>query len=384
MKKLVFSACALTLTGSTAVANDSDWAQLDKDVQALSASFQDVEGTGMTIGGRVRAFYENSGDIVGGLDPNDPNGVATNDLGGFALYNARLFAYGTTGSNVSYRLEHDFAGNNNSVIGSGNSAGRLLDAYLTVSFTEEVYLRAGQFRAQVLRESLIDSGDLMFVDRTQLAALFAGRRNGIAVGANFDAFEIVGTLQNGGDDLGDSLFFVLHGRLNILGGGTQLIEGAYGGNEEMDASIGVAYFNDDAINDADGITVEGNLSSNLFWIGANVASFNDGLAIANLDVNERQPGLLGLTGTLLAPDSTPWSIAGSFMLTQPDSDYGAWEIGARYQDMDDPASTRIIDVGANYYVDGHNMKYQLVWTQVDTDIMNTDVSIIRVGMQSRF
>ena len=92
----------------------------------------------------------------------------------------------TTGSNVSYRLEHDFAGNNNSVIGSGNSAGRLLDAYLTVSFTEEVYLRAGQFRAQVLRESLIDSGALMFVDRTPLAALFAQQLTAPTVVAGSD------------------------------------------------------------------------------------------------------------------------------------------------------------------------------------------------------
>ena len=36
MKKLVFSACALTLTCGTAVANNSDWDQLDNDVQALS------------------------------------------------------------------------------------------------------------------------------------------------------------------------------------------------------------------------------------------------------------------------------------------------------------------------------------------------------------
>ncbi|MBL6755234.1 MAG: hypothetical protein ISQ11_02405, partial [Planctomycetes bacterium] len=44
MKKLVFSACALTLTCGTAVANNSDWDQLDNDVQALSANLQDMEG----------------------------------------------------------------------------------------------------------------------------------------------------------------------------------------------------------------------------------------------------------------------------------------------------------------------------------------------------
>ena len=72
MKKLVFSACALTLTGSTAVANDGDWTQLDKDVQALSASLQDIEGTGLVIGGRIRAAYENSGDVLSLIHISEP------------------------------------------------------------------------------------------------------------------------------------------------------------------------------------------------------------------------------------------------------------------------------------------------------------------------
>ena len=98
MKKFVFSAAALTLTG-TAVAND-DWAQLDQDIQALSASVTGLEDGGMQIGGRIRTLYQTSSDVAVA-----PSG---NDLGGFSVRNARLYATGTTAGDIGYRVEVDF------------------------------------------------------------------------------------------------------------------------------------------------------------------------------------------------------------------------------------------------------------------------------------
>ena len=40
--------------------------QLDNDVQALSANLQDMEGSGMTIGGRIRTAYATSSDDATG------------------------------------------------------------------------------------------------------------------------------------------------------------------------------------------------------------------------------------------------------------------------------------------------------------------------------
>ncbi|MDG1490889.1 MAG: hypothetical protein P8R43_03290, partial [Planctomycetota bacterium] len=216
MKKLIFSACALTLTCGTAVANNSDWDQLDNDVQALSANLQDMEGGGMTIGGRIRAAYASSGDITvtGG-----------NDLGGFELLNARLFAYGTTAAGVGYRLENDFA------------TGNLLDAYIDISAGDAIDLRLGQFRGYVLAESQIDSGNLFFIDRSVNAASFAGRQQGLAVSGDMDAFNWAVTIQDGSDGAssvgatdgdGDDLFYALHAGMNFMGEGTSMIEGAYG------------------------------------------------------------------------------------------------------------------------------------------------------------
>ncbi|MEE2940549.1 MAG: porin, partial [Planctomycetota bacterium] len=164
MKKFVFSAAALTLTG-TAVAND-DWAQLDQDIQALSASVTGLEEHGMHIGGRIRTLYQTSGDVVT---------ASGNDLGGFSVRNARLYASGTTAGDIGYRVEVDF-GN-----GAGAAQLGLLDAYLDIPVGGDISARVGQFRAHVSREALIDSGNLFFVERSAIGNHFSGRSQGIAL-----------------------------------------------------------------------------------------------------------------------------------------------------------------------------------------------------------
>lgn len=363
MKKLLFGAAALT-AASTAFANESDWAQLDQDIQALSASLQGVEGNGMTVGGRIRAAYENSGDVT----------VGPNDLGGFAIYNARLFATGTTSEDIGYRLEVDFAGGT----GGGFGAANLLDAYLDIPVAGEITVRAGQFRGYVLRENQIDSGDLMFFDRSVPAGLFSGRSQGLAVSGDMEAFGWHVTIQNGADAQGDELFYALRGEIDFLGeSGVNNVEGAYGAPDELQGTAGVAYFSDEAVDDADGFAVDAAVASSQFSGNISIVSLGDGISLANADLNERTP-----VAALATPDSTIFSIGGTFMITSDNSEYGPWELGARLQDLDDDNDTTIIDVGANYYADGHNMKYILNFTQVDGDIV--DASIIRVGVQTRF
>lgn len=370
MKKLVFGAAALSLT-SLAVANDSDWQALDQDIQALSASVQGLEGTGMNIGGRIRAFYNNSGDFDVAYDhDNDLNTAPeTRDLGGFTTNNARLYAHGTTAQDIGYRLEVDFA--------NGTS---LLDAYLDIPVGGEITARVGQFRANVLRESLIDSGNLFFADRSLNARHFAGRGTGLAVSAAFEAFDLSLTLQNGNDGAGDDLFMALRAGIDILGEGTDLMEGAYGASEEMEASIGVAFFNDDAVEDADGVVIEASMATSQFSAQASILSLGDGASTSNQDGAELYAA--GGIMPVLAGDTTPFALGGTFMLTEAGSDYGAWELGARFQDLDDADSTRVIDIGANYYADGHNMKYIINWTSFDGD--SADGDLIRVGVQTRF
>lgn len=366
MKKLVFSAAALTLTG-TAVANDSDWAQLDQDIQALSASVQGLEDTGMHIGGRVRALYQNSGDIA-----IAPSG---NDLGGFSIRNARLYAHGTVAGDIGYRVELDFANPSTFGVAGADEIG-LLDAYLDIPVGGEISARVGQFRAHVLRESLIDSGNLFFVERSAIGAHFAGRSQGVAIHGDFDAFEWAVTIQNGADTVGDELFYALRGEIDLAGEGTDLIEGAYGASEEMEASAAVSYFSDEAVEDADGFAVEGSLATNQFSVQAAFLSLGDAISTSNVD---QEIGNI----VPLMPDSSPFTLQGTFMLSEASSDYGAWELGARFQDLDDDVNdTTVLDFGANYYANGHDYKYIINWTSISSDAGDAD--IISLGVNARF
>jgi hypothetical protein len=146
----------------------------------------------------------------------------------------------------------------------------------------------------------------------------------------------------------------------------------------LEASAGIAYFNDDAVEDADGFAIEASLASSQFSANLSLVSLGDAVSGSNVENNERLPFLVGPDA-----DSTIFSIGGSFMLTQPSSDYGAWELGARFQDLDDAAETTVLDVGANYYADGHNMKYIINFTSVSADA-GFDGTLIRVGVQTRF
>ena len=347
MKKLVFSACALTLTCGTAVANNSDWDQLDNDVQALSANLQDG-GSGMTIGGRIRTAYANNSDA---------------DLGGFQLYNARLFAHGTTAAGVGYRMENDFA------------TGNLLDAYIDVA-AGELDLRIGQFRGHVLAESQIDSGNLFFIDRSVNAQMFAGRQQGLALSGDMDTFNWAITIQDGSDGDTDELFYALRAGMDFMGDGTDMIEGAYGAGDDMTASAGISFFDDGAQDDADGFAIEAGAQTGQFSIGANFVSYGEGGAGSNLDTNDPHILAAGLAATGNLADASVWSLMGTFSLNE------SWELGLRYQDLDDAASTDILDIGANYYVDGHAMKYIINWTSLGSDAGDTD--LLRIGVNAAF
>ena len=62
----------------------------------------------------------------------------------------------------------------------------------------------------------------------------------------------------------------------------------------------------------------------------------------------------------------------------------SWELGIRYQDLDDTNSTDVMDIGANYYVDGHAMKYIFNWTSVGSDSAAGDSDLIRLGFNAAF
>jgi hypothetical protein len=70
------------------------------------------------------------------------------------------------------------------------------------------------------------------------------------------------------------------------------------------------------------------------------------------------------------------------MLSEASSEYGAWELGVRFQDFDDSQDTSVVDFGANYYANGHDYKYIINWSSVSSDA--GDVDLITLGVNARF
>lgn len=367
MKKLVISALTASVASATALASESEWARLDRDVQALSASLSSLEKSEVQLSGYIRAAYLSSSDVT--VASETPGEDA--DLGDFSVLNARLKASGTVGD-VEYVLMAGFE--------DGGTASILKDAYINIPIGANLKVRTGQFKAIVARDSLVSSSKLFFVDRSELGTLFGSRREGIALMGNFEAFDWAITVQDGTDGAGDELFFAVRGAIDLMGDGVDMIEGAYGAPEDIEGTIGVSYWDDGTLDEGDGFLVEATMAAQMYSINAYVADIGDEVYRGN-----ESGSLLGgynsmLDTSFIGADSTPFGIMATFMITQPTPEQGGWEIGARFQDMDDVADTNIIDLGINYYASGHDYKYFLQYKTIDSDAGDADLIAIGVNV----
>jgi hypothetical protein len=351
MKKLVCSAIALSLTSATGLASDDGWSSLDEQVEALTSSLSSAQGGGPEISGRVRIIYENSGDIQVA-----PTG---NDLGGFAIEDARVKLTGSRGD-YSYTVQTDLADN------GGGSA--LLDAFTDFPVGGTVNARVGQFKPGVLRSGLVSSGKLFFVDRTANGGGWGTRRQGFMLSGDFDQIGWWLTIQDGSDGDGDELFAALRVAFDFLGEGIDdsANEGSYGGTEDPTGTVAIAFFDDGELSDGDGTAVEAYVATNTYSFGFDLVDYGkDGYTAA-------------IEGGSGLGDSTPFSAFGTYMFSPQ-----TWEGGLRYSDFDNDEDTTKIDVAVNRYLDGHNLKWTLQYSMVDNKDL-PDVDIIALQLQVGF
>jgi hypothetical protein len=283
------------------------------------------------------------------------------DLGDFDVLNARIKLTGKRGD-VEYVL----------MVGAedAGSASLLKDAYINVPIGANLKVRAGQFKALIARDSLVSTSKLFFTDRSELGDLFGSRREGVALMGTFEAFDWAITVQDGTDGAGDEYVFAVRGAIAFLGDGVDLVEGAYGAPDEIEGTAGVAYWDDGTLDDGDGFLIEATLAASMYSVNVWVADIGDDIYLGNGN------------SEFFVPDSTPYGVMGTFMLTQATPEQAGWELGARFQDMDDMVDTNILDIGVNYYADGHDYKYFLNFKTIDSDTVEAD--IITLGFSLGF
>jgi len=326
MKKLVYSAIALSVTSAGALASDTDWSTLDQEIEALTASTS-LETSGPAIGGRIRTWYESNSDT---------------DTGDFAVNSARVNATGSHGD-YGYRVQVEFAG-----------APALLDAYVDFAIGGQVNARMGQFKTGLSRSANISANNLFFTDRNNAGAANNARTEGFMISGDFDQLGWSASIMDGTDGAGDEYLMAFKVDYDVMGDGASDAEGAYGGSEAPSLTLGLGMWDDGGGTDADGSIIELHGGTNVWSLG--------------IDMQDDT-----------ATDSAPTSIMGTYML-QPDT----WELGVRLEDEDSASDESTMTIGVNNYLDGHGLKWGIEMASTSSDIAADETDVIRISLNCAF
>ncbi|MCA8981465.1 MAG: hypothetical protein KDC14_15655, partial [Planctomycetes bacterium] len=231
MNKFVYTALVATLASSTGFATETDWPELDRELEALSSTLNTQNTGGPQLSGWIITSIDFSGDIM-------PNGV--DDLTGTSLRDVRLNVAGST-ADYGYKVSTNLAG--------GTAV--LLDAYGQLNFTENFSMQLGNFKTPFLSSEMRAAKRELFLGRTFVgggsiagsitdpSAVGAARDAGLMFFGNFaDSIGWWISLQNGQDATANN--YRLTGRLawDAMGEGAgQMVDGAYNSGDGTNMTI---------------------------------------------------------------------------------------------------------------------------------------------------
>ena len=376
MNRFVKTALAIAVAGSAAQAGtgDNEWAALDSEISGLASSLKpSQDGTGWAV--LLQAVYTHSSD--------DIFTSADEDTSGFNFNNADIAFWGAQGI-YSWRLSADID-NSEAGVAGGQTALILEDAYVRWNCGGYFDATMGNFKPRVSHSNSVDPEHQLFIDRSVLGSAGDWWDNGIGASGSFDMFRWYGGLLNGANGHTRDHFYYLRGEFD-LGTGAGMYEGAMGSSDTLNGTIGLTFMHDDNLGDLDG---DGNHDENAWLLdfhgslsnigfGAEVASFDDDFfATTDEDFSNIVDDGVGNPFLTLFPDSTPWSIYGSYLVSQD------WEVGVRYEDLDNsdnsgPDNT-VLSVGASWYRGSNAGKWQAQYTMIDADSTFNDGNLIEVG-----
>jgi len=363
MKKIVFSALALSLVAGSGMASEDEWTELDEAVEAMAAALAQGEDGAPSIWGYIRVNYMASPDVEASVvDPS----ASTGDYGGFAIPEARIAVVGNV-NDYAYKVQYDF------------SQELIKDAYVRFPIGSTVYGQVGNYKSPFLRSGLVSPKNQFFLDSTANGAAWGDLTHqvGAKLGGDFSLVHWDLSLQNGDDELANDYLFTGRLGIDLLGEGISDsgVEGAYGGSEGPSMTASVSYFDDGSVSDGSGFGVDAYLGSNVYWFGAEAVDLNEGGG----DLFRYTDGPF-LTGTSqIQDDSTPWSLMGTWMMV-PD----LWEIGVRYQDLDNSGNETSIELGVNRYLSGHNLKWGIYGKSTDADVAADEYDLFGVQLVAGF
>jgi len=339
----------------------------DAEVETLIDSL--VQSAGPEIRGFLQVRFDQSADrpiaytkdLNGDGDTTDPGESGVNDLGGFFIRRARVAFEGHV-QGYGYHVEMD------AVLGD-----LLREAYIDIPLNT-LKARVGLYKSGVSRNSLTRANELFFIERSMIGEMFEQRDLGATLYGGGEQIGLSFTMQNGRDELGDDYFFAGRAVWNFLGKGANRTEGAYSGPESLAGTASVAYFHDQLVPDGNGLIGEVHMGTNVYSFGAETIDLGDGGAQATPEL-----GLIAGTRTMTDPGGTPFGVYGTYMVS-PDR----WEVGARYQYLDDTDNSSTLEFGVNRYLAGHELKYSANYANYRSDNVGFEGNLIQVSLQVTF
>ena len=421
MNKFVTTALGLAAVGSVGMADpgDNEWLGLDSEINHLAKTLTPAQD-GMGWSFLMRIAYVYSSDDIS-TDNVTGATFGGEDISGFDFNDLDLAFWGSVGD-FGWRLSMDLLGEDHlsaplgpTGYGLGHisaDAGdeiQIEDAYAYWDCGEYFTLKMGNFKAPVLRSASIDPENTLFIDRTVLGSAFDFWDTGIMAAGEESGFRWSFAIQDGrttavsiglgtasinANEEVDHLYAL---RVEFdLGEGGGSYEGSRGGNDDLNATIGVSAVVDNTLstpvgNDGDDTSffLDFNGSVGAIGIGAEIALLDDDvLYVLDPDYGHinTQAGInMALTG-----DATPWAVTLSYLMN-PD-----WEVGVRYENMDNDdipivvggggmgADNTVASVVVTHYRSGNNAKWQAQWTSVNEDgpglAMFDDGGYFQVGL----
>ena len=336
MKQTLFCTLALTSCVSTLWAapitapGGDEWATLDHDIEALSATSTQDESGGPTVKGLLKTAWISAPNL---LSPSQ-------DISGFSLVNAQVELNGHVGDRSEYRVQLEAAGGN----------AQILDAYGAWRWDEHLRVTLGNFRAPLMWESQLADGDMLYLLRTDSAALFYSRDEGAMVDGSWKRLHWAASLQNGFDNQAGEQAACGRLGVDVIGEGVGLHQGAYGEDGAMSLTVGGGVYSDSGISKEGSVyTADAQFRLERFAAEGSFTKYGNGNDGANRIFATRH-------------DSQAWAASASFMAIE-----NLVEVAARYQDTDNDQNARDITLGVNYYMKGHAAKLQVDATRIFSD-----------------
>ncbi|MEZ5977200.1 MAG: hypothetical protein R3F34_03165 [Planctomycetota bacterium] len=367
MKPLLTGACAVAL-GSLAYAGTepaSDWLGLDQELNALSSNVN-TQGNGPSIQALVRAAYINA-------SKDDFAGFGGNDQLGLVIDEVELGLEGQVGD-YFWRVGVDF-GQANSPYYIGNLVGastlantpasdRLEDAYTRLPLGDQFSVQIGHFVFPMTFSSDVDSGNLILPARTTLGEYFHNYDLGAMFSGDYDQLSWHVAAMNGSDGTADEQKLAARVVFDF-GAGALDHEGALGANEDLNASVGVTYCDDGAIDNSTILGFDAMATVGDFSFGAEYASFDDGHAAAGFGAS---------TGLNYTDGMSVWALTVGFLLNEQ------FEIAGRFETLDDVDDTTVTTLGVNYYQVEHMAKWHLAYMDFASDVAGNEGTLISLGV----